>query len=228
MTAMHARQIPFSFALQDNYAAEDFLVSDANEAAYQWVQSWPQGWPGQGLVLVGPAGSGKTHLLHLWKDMAQASRLTESALHASDLDALVQKQPYWVVDDLEHWLRDTASQKLLFHWFNMVTARQGSMLLAAREPIARMDGVLADIHSRLSMLPSVTIGQPDEALLRAVLVKLLHDRQLQATKAVVDYIMTHGERSFTGIQQLLMKLDALSLAEKRAITIPLVKQVMDG
>lgn len=217
-----ARQLPFSFALRDNYAPEDFLVSDANREAFLWVD----GWNSHGLVVLGPQGSGKTHLLHMWKDKTSASLLTPDILRRADLDYAVRAQPCWALDDADRMLEDNTLHTPLFHWFNLVAARGGAMLLAARTPLARQDGVLADLRSRLGMLPAVAVQQPDDALLSALLVKLMQDRQLHAPKPVVEYLLAHGGRSFEAVQQAVAALDRLSLAEKRAITVPLVKRAL--
>ena len=79
----------------------------------------------------------------------------------------------------------------------------------------------------MSSTVAITGGfQPDDALLSALLVKLMQDRQLQAPRPVVDYLLSHGVRSFEGVQETVEALDKLSLAEKRAITVPLVKRVL--
>ncbi|MGH6918499.1 MAG: HdaA/DnaA family protein, partial [Geminicoccaceae bacterium] len=79
----------------------------------------------------------------------------------------------------------------------------------------------------LRAAPAVAIGAPDEALLGALLVKLFDDRQLVVAEDVIRYMLAHMERSFGAARTLVAALDERSLEEHRAITIPLVRAVLE-
>ena len=65
------KQLAFDLPLDPRFGAEDFLVSPSNEQAYGQIESWPD-WPDTILVLVGPRGSGKSHLASIWATNAHA------------------------------------------------------------------------------------------------------------------------------------------------------------
>ena len=68
---MNPGQLAFDLPHRAALGAEDFLVSDCNLAAVRMVDAWPQ-WDGPVQVLVGPAASGKTHLVRVWQGRSGA------------------------------------------------------------------------------------------------------------------------------------------------------------
>jgi chromosomal replication initiation ATPase DnaA len=85
---------------------------------------------------------------------------------------------------------------------------------------------LADLRSRLAALPAVGIGAPDDTLIEAVMVKQFSDRQLRVTPDVIAYLVPRLERSLATIRTVVAALDAAALAEHRAVTVPLARQVL--
>lgn len=118
-------------------------------------------------------------------------------------------------------------QEGLFHLLNTIREQQGSLLLISRQSPARIDVGLPDLKSRLRALPAVEIPAPDDDLLRGILIKMFNDRQVSISADVVDYMVLRMERSFNGARHLVDRLDRLALSEKRAITIPFVRRVLD-
>lgn len=74
--------------------------------------------------------------------------------------------------------------------------------------------------------PVAMIHAPDDDLLSSVLVKLFSDRQLQVSVDVVKYILPRIERSFSAVRSLVSEIDRQALAQKRPVSIPLVRDVM--
>jgi chromosomal replication initiation ATPase DnaA len=85
---------------------------------------------------------------------------------------------------------------------------------------------LADLRSRLNTATAVRIGSPDDALMQAVVVKLFADRQLKIDQEVVTYMMARMERSFEAARELVARIDAAALKERRKITVHLVREVL--
>jgi chromosomal replication initiation ATPase DnaA len=77
---------------------------------------------------------------------------------------------------------------------------------------------LADLKSRLRASPAVELKAPDDALLRAVLVKHFADRQIAVDEAVVSYLVSRMERSFDAARRLVAEIDRRALAEKAEVT----------
>ena len=194
---------------------EDFLVSPANAEAVGWVDRWPD-WPGSSIVIVGPAGSGKSHLGHVWRKRSHATFFGPDTASA-------QAPENVFVDDVDSQNRDP----VIFHLYNAVSRSGGYALLTTRTPPARWTGRLPDLTSRLAAVPTVHIRPPDEALISAMIVKMFADRQLDVETEVIDYMVARMERSFETARELVAELDQVSLAGRRRITVPLVRAVLD-
>ena len=214
-------QLPLALEQRPAYGREDFLVAESNRDALAWIEAWPD-WPGRMLVLCGPQGSGKTHLAHVWRAIADAAILEAAIVGAGAIDpAAVGARPL-VIEAVDEAADDVA----LFHAVNRAFEAGGYILATARIAPGRWHGRLADLVSRLRAAPTVSLGRPDDALIAAVLVKLLRDRQLDVADGVIEYLVRHMERSFEAARRTIADADALALAERRRVTVPLVRRVL--
>ncbi len=222
------RQLSLHLAVPPSYGRADFLPAAANEAALAWIDRWPD-WPGPAAALAGPAGSGKTHLLHLWAERAQALILQGAALDQPLFSAIVDSlggSRCVAVDDAQTIAGRPDGERQLFHLYNWIYERRGSLLLAAREAPARWQIRLPDLASRLRTATLVTIGAPDDSLLSAVLVKLFHDRQITVGQDVIRYLVAHMERSLSAACVVVDWLDREALADRRAVSVRLASSVL--
>jgi chromosomal replication initiation ATPase DnaA len=199
----------------------DFLVAESNAAAVGWIDRWPD-WPCEALVLHGPPGSGKTHLVHLWAERAAAAVVAGATLDHEQVTRFVAgRRPRIAIDDA-----DRASEHVLLHLHNWCLENRGGLLMTfARPPLSR-SFALDDLGSRLRAALAVGIGVPDDALLGAVLVKHFADRQVRVAPDLVVYLTRHMERSFAAAAAIAAGLDAASLRGGRAITIPLARELL--
>ncbi len=136
-----------------------------------------------------------------------------------------------VLDDAENLLAGEgagAYAEPLLHLYNSLVERGGQLLLAARAAPARWPCGLADLGSRLAAATAVRLAPPDDALMEALLVKLCADRQLAVGEDVLRYLLARMERSFAAARGLVAALDRASLAEGRAVTVPLARRVLEG
>lgn len=216
------RQLTFDLPLDTAFGAADFFVSASNRQAHDLVAGnlpWPQGK----LVLVGPAGSGKTHLVQIW-----AARTGASIVPAAELADLPRPVPgaMIAVEDLE--TLPAAAEEPLFHLHNLLAAGDGRLLLTANRPPARWAIALPDLASRMQAAAVVQIDDPDDALLFAVLTKLFADRQLAPEPGLIPWLVTRIERSFAAAQATVAALDAAGLSERREITRALARRLLDN
>lgn len=216
-------QFTLPLAPRPAYGREDFLVAPSNAEAVAWLDRWPD-WPGSVLAIFGPPGCGKTHLAHVWKARSGATLKAAAALAGAEPRAVLGSSRCCAIEGAEAGVDETA----LLHLFNLVREAGGSLLLTGREPPARWPVRLADLRSRLRSIPAVGLGAPDDALLAALLVKHLADRQLRVREGVIAYLVKRMERSFEGARRLVDALDAASLAERRELTVPLARRVLRG
>lgn len=215
------RQLAFDLPVDSRHGVEDFLVGVSNEAAYGLVERWPA-WPEAWLRLTGPEGAGKTHLAAIWARTAHAWTLSASELTEAKVPHLVSGGAL-VIEDCDAGPLD---EPALFHLMNAIKARGGSLLLTARRSPDLWGLAVPDLLSRLRLAPAATIEPPDDALLRAVLVKLFIDRQLVVDTAVIDALALRMERSFAAARQVVDRLDKVALERGRRVTRPLVQEVL--
>ena len=213
MAARPPRQLALALGHAESVAREDFLEGPSNAAALKLIESWPD-WPSRVVVLAGPAGSGKSHLAAIWADSAGARFLAAHALaETSPLAAL--STGALVIEDLAS---EAIDERALFHLINLAREEEAFVLVTARTPPSGWSLQVADLASRLRALPVVELGAPDDALLRAVLVKLFADRQVTIDESLVAYLATRMERSLAAARILVESLDREALRLKRPVT----------
>jgi chromosomal replication initiation ATPase DnaA len=201
--------------------AHDFLIGACNRAAADMIDLWPD-WPQASVAVVAPARAGKTHLANVWRLKSGAARLEASALREADVPAATAHGAV-LVEDLHAGIAD---ERALFHLLNQVREHKLSMLLTSRLPPGELLSSLPDLRSRLRALPVVAIEPPDEALLKAVLVKHFTDRQLSVEPGVIAYIALRMERSMEAAATLVAAIDRAALAAHRKVTRALAAEVL--
>lgn len=221
MTSGRAEQLVLDLALRPALGAEDFIVSASNRAAVDLVDAYPQ-WRDRVVALVGPEGSGKTHLAHVWQLRSKAVIVPAAELSDAAL-ALHAKHRALIVEDVD---RELADEHLMFHLLNQVRDLGGHVLVTARTAPGAWEIAMPDLRSRARALPLVPIGEPDEDLLRAVLLKLFADRQLMASPAAVTHLARHMERSMRMALKVVEEIDKRVWQAKQAVSRDLVREVL--
>jgi chromosomal replication initiation ATPase DnaA len=216
------RQLPLSLSTPGSRTREDFVVGTANAAAAALVDRWPD-WPAQTALLVGPPGSGKSHLAAVWASRAGATVLDFATLAGTDPLALAEAGNV-VIEDID---RSRSGDTALLHLLNAARQRGGYVLMTAGTGPHDWSTPVADLASRLRAATPVTIAEPDDELLAQVLVKLLADRQMAVDRTVVDFVLRRMERSLAAANAFVAALDEASLAGKRAPSRALAAEVLE-
>lgn len=204
----------------------DFLVTSSNEEAVGMIDSLPNVF--SGAIIYGENGSGKTHLSHLF---------AEAVLQKEKRNTVFAEASVLSVDILESWLKESrfvvlenvcapVDERALFHLINSIRMLGGFLFMTSEVPPLQWELSLPDLITRLKAMPCVAIKAPDEMLMRAVLVKQFADRQLGVAPEVIEYLLKNMERSFSAAAFVTRRSDEISLAEKRPVTLPLVRQVL--
>lgn len=222
MSRSRPRQLPLSMPHEPQYGRADFLVGEANRDAMAFIDAWPD-WPALAVLLIGPQGSGKTHLVHIWAAKSGAIIVPAAELGHRDPTELVGHGAV-AVEDIDDATLDEAA---LFHLINAARGRGASVLLTARTTPAQWGVTLPDLLSRLRAAQPAFLGPPDDQHLREVMVKLLADRQLDVDVGVLDYLLLRMERSFAAASSVVDALDRESLARGRRITRAIAADVLD-
>jgi len=151
------------------------------------------------VCMYGPAGGGKSHML-----------------------ALAASRGAVVGDRLEEM--EIESQERIFHALNAKVP----VVVASNMPVAQIASLLPDLKSRLLTGIQIEVLPPTDEDLRALLKHWAEVMQLSLPDAVVDYILARAARSTHELAAIMARLDALSLEQKRAVTVPLARAVLES
>ena len=205
----------------------DFLPAPSNAAALAMIDM-PERWPQGRLILAGPEGSGKSHMAAFWAAENGARRVSVSALSADAADALMPQGGALVVENAHRAGGAAGAELALFHLWNLSGARGGLLLLTARVPPRDWGLRLPDLKSRMEGTALVALDAPDEGLLAAVLVKLFADRQLHPAIGVIEALVRRMDRDLGQARRLVAAIDAVAMAENRAVTRPLALDALSA
>jgi chromosomal replication initiation ATPase DnaA len=219
------RQLVLALDHAISYAREDFLEGPSNAKALALIERWPD-WPSRLIALVGPEGSGKSHLAAIWAATSGARVVSAKRLGETDLPQSLATGAL-VVEDLDATSGDGQGldERALFHLINLAREEGADILFTSRVSPPSLPVHIRDLQSRLRMLPVVELEAPDDALLRALLVKLAADRQLAVDAALVNFLANRIERSFAGAHRAVAELDEEALRRQRPVTRALAAEL---
>jgi chromosomal replication initiation ATPase DnaA len=222
MNGAGGRQLVLDLPLRTALGREDFMVTPSNAAAVAMIDRFPE-WPTHAAVIVGDAGSGKSHLMEVWRQLSGARHILASQLHRESPDDLLAAGAL-AVDDAPG---EQLDERALFHVLNLAKQSGSHVLLASCLDPASWPVSLPDLASRLRALPVARLDPPDDALLRGVVVKLFSDRQLVVDETVISYLLLRMPRSLEAARLLVARVDELALSEKVAVGRGLVARVLE-
>ncbi|HXQ17712.1 MAG TPA: chromosomal replication initiator DnaA [Caulobacteraceae bacterium] len=210
------RQLRLKLRRPASYARADFVFSDTNLDARKALDDWPA-WHGGCLALVGPEGSGKTHLAMEW-----AARAKAAVLNAACTDIASAYGKPVLLEDAER-----AHPETLFHLINMAGSGDG-LLLTSRSHPRSWPAELPDLRSRLNAIHVAEIREPDDAVLEGLLRKFFRERSIKPAEDVYPYLMRRIERSVRMAREIVGRLDEAADAEEREITRTLARQILES
>jgi chromosomal replication initiation ATPase DnaA len=215
------RQLAFALPHAESLSRDNFLEGPANAAGLALIDSWPD-WPNRVMLLVGPEGSGKSHLAAIWAEEAGARSTTAHALTAAAVPGALATGAL-VVEDLRS---SDFDERALFHLMNLAREDEAFVLITARLPPPAFQIELRDLRSRLRAVPAVSLLPPDDQLFRALIIKFCADRQLAVDESVVSYLVTRIERSYAAARQAVELLDTEALRLGRPVTRALAAELL--
>jgi chromosomal replication initiation ATPase DnaA len=213
------RQLAFALPHAESFTRDDFLEGPANAAGLALIDRWPD-WPNRVMFLLGPEGSGKSHLAAIWAEQSGARSTSAHALTATEVPGALATGAL-VVEDLK---AADIDERALFHLLNLAREEGAFVLMTARVPPTEVE--LRDLRSRLRAVPAVELLPPDDHLFRALIVKFCADRQLAVDEAVVSYLTTRLERSYAAVRQTVELLDTEALRLGRPVTRALAAELL--
>jgi len=179
------------------------------------------------IYLWAEAGAGKTHLLHALATKAgqegNRARLISADSPESAFDYSPQTSHY-LLDDVDQLFEE--QQIAAFNLFNQIREQGGCMVCTGTLPPTRLE-LREDLRTRLGWGPVHAVRPLAEADTRDALRQEAGRRGVVLGDDVLDYILARFARDLKSLMHLLHRLDGFALAEKRAITVPLLKRMLD-
>lgn len=186
--------LPLAWPAAENES--DFIVTPANVDAVRHLGHWSL-WPVMATVLTGPRKSGRSFLGRIFAARSGAA----------------------LVDGGE-----SADEEELFHAWNRALSDRRPLLIIADRPCSEWGTALPDLRSRLAATPHIAIGQPDDALMRGLLERLMAARGLVFGAEVPDWIADRIERSYVSIHYAVDVLDQAAWSKRRKISVPAARE----
>ena len=214
------RQLVLDLPHRQALGRDDFLVTASNAAAVALIDHWPA-WPSHAALLVGSAGSGKSHLVEVWRQRSNAMRVNASELRVETAPELLSTGALAIEDAVAGF-----DERGMFHLLNLAKQQSSSVLITARTRPEFWGIAIPDLLSRLRAIPVIEILPPDDALLRGVLVKLFFDRQIAAEESTISFMFTRMPRSLGAARMLVAEIDRRALEERAEVTRPFVAKVL--
>jgi chromosomal replication initiation ATPase DnaA len=205
----------------ESFRREEFVVSPSNADAVRILDSWPS-WHGGCLALIGPEGSGKSHLASTWARANSAAVIPGKG--RIELGPLQGRPVLYEDADRDRTRRDD----ILFHLINMAGQPGGGLLLTGRSPPSGWVAALPDLRSRLNALPVAQIEEPDDLILESVLRKFFRERNIRPNEDVFPYLLRRIERSAPKALEMVKKIDEAADADGRAVSRALARQILES
>ncbi len=226
-------QLPLPLCPPTPASFEQFIGDETNDAAVHSLRRFLT-TPNETLFfLAGEEGTGKTHLLTA--ACAEIDRLGARGAYAPLVEAvglspelLSEWEQYDLIclDDLHAIAGVDAWEETIFHLFNRVREAGHRLLISAPRLPALLDIELADLRSRLQWGTSFRLRMPDDTLKQLILKNRAHQRGMRLNDPLADYLLRHYDRNLGRLMRLLDRLDEVSLARQRRLTLPFVRSVI--
>ncbi len=223
-----SQQLTFRLSFKEALEKEDFFFSSCNLNAANVLADWDK-WADGMMVLVGPKYSGKSHLCSVWAKETNAFKINVNELNGK-LDKCLMTNFICIedldnMDELEEEIKKE-TEEALFHLINHFVHGNKKALFSSKKMPNQWSLNLKDLESRLLSINKVSIKEPDDKLILALLLKLFSDRQVTVGHDELKHIALRIDRSFSGMYQFVQLLDKKSLSLQRKINFSLINETI--
>lgn len=237
MTISGSRQFVLPIPFEPVHDFDNFYVCPGNKQAFDIFQSiLANQWGFSVLFIYGESGTGKSHLLQALQLKLADSRESlllsfeeSTALHYSSIEQQrIERKQLFLVDRID-LIQATEDEELaFFDLFNIFFRAEKLIIVTSRVHPHELLQVHERLRSRLNSGHIVRIDRVDEATLSFIMKKRAADFQLEIPEKVIEYLLLRIPRSPGFVQQLLGKINEQSLSQKRPVTIPLVREILES
>ena len=197
------------------------------------------------VVIVGPSGLGKTHLLNaIGLELARKKNAIVACLSTQQfVDELIaaidgNRVDWWraryrratalLLDDIQLLAGKDRTQEELFNLFNQCIDADHQLVFTAPAHPNRLEGLEERIVSRLEGGLVVEIGEPDKDLRRGVLERLLRNQRVVVEPALLDYLVDRPADSVRSLTGMVQRVVEAAAAQDAPVTAGLARDVLEG
>ena len=226
-----SEQMIFDLGRPGNNGLENFFISGANKLVVKALKNW-KNWSEKRLILLGESGSGKSHLVDFWAKESNGRKIAIFDLCGYDVIELSENKALVIenIDEIKACspvMRGKIEEKL-FHLINAAVQASCYLMITTSSPVSSWNIQLPDLLSRLMSMTIVELLPPDDQLLMAVLLKQFDDRQLTVSPEFILFVSKRINRTYGSIYKFVDEIDQLALKQKREITIPIARKILDS
>ena len=215
-------QLLLDFDYEQNFRDDDFYVGKSNYYTFELINKWPK-WEKNFLNISGEKFSGKTHLINIFLKKFKGIKIISSQLNDDNLKDIKPHQNI-VLEDLSL----DVNEKLIYSLFNIIDQDNKFLITTTTKPITEINFHLEDLRSRTKNCLLAKIGNPDDELMFALILKSLSDRQIILDKKLIDFIIKRIERSYGKIFEFIYKIDKISLKKKKSIDFKIINEALEN
>lgn len=216
-------QIPLNIALADT-ASFDTFYSEGNSLTVAALRAIPA----PGVWLYGPKSSGKSHLLQAATEAADGAYLSLAALDSPEALENMAAYDCVAIDDIDCVFGDEGWEQALTTVYNLLLAREGRLLVSTVAVPRDVQPRLADLASRLMSLSVFRLAVLDDDEKLAALSMRARQRGLTPDDKAIRYLIERTDRDMKTLYQRLCDLDRASWVTGRRLTLPFVRDFLNG
>ena len=213
-------QLLLNFKTDKNYQNDDFYVSKSNFFAHKLLDSWPN-WEKNIINIHGEKYSGKSHLSEIFVNKNKGIIFDAKKFKFTNQKELKLYQNI-ILDDF----LGRVDEKSIFSLINFIDQNSKYLIINSLEPINKISFELKDLISRSKNCLEAKIDEPDDELIKVLIVKNLSDKQVIIDKKLIDFVVKRITRSYSKIFEFIYKIDEISLKKKKSIDQKIIKEVL--
>ena len=221
---MYNKQLTIEMPKRTALGREDFLVNECNNEAINFIDKFYKSKMKSGL-LIGPKGSGKTHLVNVFCKNIERNRWIISPKLNEDTYKLFEENDAIIIEDI-NLISSRSEEEYLLHSINLSKELKKILLLTSGTELSKFHVKTEDLRSRLDSMQTVKILEPNDDLMSALILKLFYDRQILVKPKIINFLMQRVERSYLGISEIVDLIDSFSLSKNKSISINLIKEIL--
>ncbi len=218
-------QLTIEMPQKNFFGREDFMETKSNLEALSFIDEFIKSNQRIGL-LVGPPGSGKSHLIKIFMNSIETRLSKIITLPSNNLFNEFEKNEFTIIEDI-HNINLKFSEEDLLHAINISKETKRSLIMTSRIPISRFEIRLTDLRSRLESISVAIIEEPDDELMKSIILKMLRDRQLMVNPAIIEFLMKRLERTYLEINRTINLIDKHALEKGKKVSISLIREILN-